>query len=279
MLQISTRGLKISRSNIGRNFGRVTFGEAIYQPKGICGPRIQTDYQFVAVLEGDVLIEIGPKQKSVKLLAQQAILLRPGQREMFQFSSRSMARHVWCAIHPDLVHADQVSRLPAEAQVLPFSLRQQQLFEIGLGLPYAELAPSDELFESLAISLLHMLAFENHGSGKGRTYPEPLERAIKFALAHLSDPLDLQVIAGNAFITKQHLNRLFKEHLAQSPMKWVWKKRVERGVNLLRETGLGVQEISHQTGFQSPYHFSRMVKEETGQSPRSLRSQAWQEGS
>jgi AraC-like DNA-binding protein len=44
---------------------------------------------------------------------------------------------------------------------------------------------------------------------------------------------------------------------------------------MLSATGLTVAEIADRCGFQSPFHFSRLVKKLQGCSPRETRARSW----
>ncbi|MCX6970179.1 MAG: helix-turn-helix transcriptional regulator [Verrucomicrobia bacterium] len=76
-------------------------------------------------------------------------------------------------------------------------------------------------------------------------------------------------------MTGAHLIRLFRQHLGTTPMQSVWKRRVEAGAQLLRETGLAISEVAYQCGFQSPFHFSRMLRKHFGHPPRAYRRKMW----
>jgi len=71
------------------------------------------------------------------------------------------------------------------------------------------------------------------------------------------------------------LNQRFRRHLGTSPARFLWMTRVERGVSMLRDTGLTVAEISSLCGCKNPFHFSRIVKRSQGISPREVRRAAW----
>lgn len=76
-------------------------------------------------------------------------------------------------------------------------------------------------------------------------------------------------ISGNTLISQ------FQKRHHASPSRFLWKLRTERGIAMLRETGLSVAEIAYQCGFQNPFHFSRLVKQLQGIPPRDVRKQAW----
>jgi len=55
------------------------------------------------------------------------------------------------------------------------------------------------------------------------------------------------------------------------PIKYLWDTRVDHGLRMLKETGYSVAEIAFRSGFQDPYHFSKVVKKHLGTSPREYR--------
>ena len=59
--------------------------------------------------------------------------------------------------------------------------------------------------------------------------------------------------------------------LGITPMAYLWRERVEHGIDLLRSTGLSVGEVASRAGFSSVYHFSRRVKALSGLSPSQMR--------
>jgi transcriptional regulator GlxA family with amidase domain len=76
-------------------------------------------------------------------------------------------------------------------------------------------------------------------------------------------------------VTPQHLTRLFRRHMQTAPMRYLWHLRTRHGVELLGGTGLSIGEIATQVGFQSPFHFSRLVRNHYRDSPRRLRERLW----
>jgi AraC-like DNA-binding protein len=113
-------------------------------------------------------------------------------------------------------------------------------------------------------------------SGPDETNREsPCERARRYLEDHFAEEDCLEAAARTAGITPQHLIRLFRQTHQQTPGRYLWQLRVERGAGLLTATGLTVSEIAHQCGFKNPFHFSRLLKKMQGLSPRELRQRAW----
>jgi AraC-like DNA-binding protein len=251
----------------------VTFGDVVYPSGGAFGPRIQQDYQLVLLYEGEVRIEV--EGAPLEVQGQHVVLLHPQRREQFQFARTRQTHHTWCAVAPRAVPPElreRLSRLPA---CLPLTSRVHGLVEYGLALPPGAGEEGDALLTGVGLAALQAFAFEAALAHRADDLPAVVRRAVQFIEAHLAEPLDLERIARAASVTPQHLTRLFRRHLHTTPARHLWQLRTRRGVELLGETGLSVGEIAARVGFQSPFHFSRMVRRRYQHSPRQLRERLW----
>jgi len=113
----------------------------------------------------------------------------------------------------------------------------------------------------------------------------PVNRAPGDVLVHLrrardhvdrnyAEPLDLEVMASAAGLSKYHFHRLFAATYGITPAAYVSQRRVERAQDLLRATNLNVTEVCHAVGFSSLGSFSSRFKEIVGESPRQFQ-QRW----
>jgi AraC-like DNA-binding protein len=262
--------MKLSRMNRQRSSSHVVFGDVDYPKQGAFGPRVQGDYQLVTVYAGEASIEVNGEPVFVP--EQHSILLSPGNRERFAFAKDRATRHTWCAVHPSLVNAELEAALSSVRDTLPPSSRITNLIEYGLSFPSGPEA--DAVLEVLGLTLLRVVMFEaSHRAD--RHVPRAVTRAKLFMETRLSENLELNDIARAVNVTPQHLTRLFRQHLNVTPMRFLWQTRTRHGVELLGSTGLAINVIAAQTGFQSAFHFSRLVKERTGHSPRALRQGLW----
>ncbi|HEU4515610.1 MAG TPA: AraC family transcriptional regulator [Nocardioidaceae bacterium] len=94
-----------------------------------------------------------------------------------------------------------------------------------------------------------------------------LRRARDHVDRHFAEPLDLDVLAGVAGISKYHFQRLFTATYGRSPAAYLSERRVERAQDLLRATNLTVTEVCHAVGFSSLGSFSSRFREVVGESP------------
>jgi AraC family transcriptional regulator of arabinose operon len=253
----------------------VQFGDVIYEPGGTYGPRVQPDYQLVMLVEGDVRVEVAGRE--VRILAGQVGLFRPGRREFFRFSAQRKAHHTWCSVHPSLATGALARTCETAPEVLPVTRRFEQLMELGLSLPRLAGERAPGLVESLGLATLQEYLFAGERVGEtGPDEPDALRRALEWIGQDGHQAVDLPALAREAGVSPAQLVKLFRRHLGTTPIRHVWEARTRRGAQLLRETGLTVGEVAFRCGFQTPFHFSRWVRELFGVSPRALRAKAWE---
>jgi AraC-like DNA-binding protein len=83
--------------------------------------------------------------------------------------------------------------------------------------------------------------------------------------------LSVPEIASLTNRSESTFKRDFKKYFGESPAKWIKKKRLEKAKELLLNSNLTVSEITWDTGFENPSHFSTSFVKEFGQSPRNYR--------
>ena len=95
-----------------------------------------------------------------------------------------------------------------------------------------------------------------------------LRRARDHVDRHFAEPVDVDVMARAAGLSKYHFHRLFAATYGITPAAYVSQRRVERAQDLLRATTLNVTEVCHAVGFTSLGSFSTRFKEVVGETPR-----------
>jgi len=94
-----------------------------------------------------------------------------------------------------------------------------------------------------------------------------LRRARDLIDRHYAEPLDLDVLAAVAGISKYHFQRLFVATYGKSPATYLTERRIERAQDPLRATNLTVTEVCHAVGFSSLGSFSSRFRELVGETP------------
>ncbi len=106
----------------------------------------------------------------------------------------------------------------------------------------------------------------------------PLDPRVVSATAYLRRHLDrtvrLQQVAEACHLSVSRLSHLFREQVGMTPLAYLEMERLERAKRLLLLTGLPVQSVAAEVGFENPFYFTRRFKKATGHSPRDFRRTA-----
>jgi AraC-like DNA-binding protein len=87
-----------------------------------------------------------------------------------------------------------------------------------------------------------------------------------------AQPLDVRSLARVAHVSPSHFSRQFRGTFGESPHRYLQRRRIERAMELLRETELPVTEICFEVGFSSLGTFSRTFRAIVKESPSSYRA-------
>lgn len=264
----------ISRMNFLRPYGAVVVGDVVYAPGGICGPRVQRDYQLVVVHTGELDLKLDGKP--IHLGAGEAILLSPRHREYFAFSKTEETRHSWCAIRPGSIPRKLRRHLSGPSGPIPFVGRMNVLLEWSAAISeVAEARLQDGFYLGVGLALLCDFALAAQRDVRGHSGSEALARMENFIRSAYAEPLTLTDLARKAGVSSQHLLKLCRARAMATPTQQLYRKRVEIAAELLLGTGLSVGEISERCGFANAFHFSRKFRQTYGKSPLAWRKQLW----
>ena len=86
-----------------------------------------------------------------------------------------------------------------------------------------------------------------------------------------AQPLDVPALARVAHVSPAHFSREFSATFGEPPHRYLQRRRVERAMELLRETDRPVTEICLDVGFNSLGTFSRTFREIVGEPPSAYR--------
>jgi transcriptional regulator GlxA family with amidase domain len=91
-------------------------------------------------------------------------------------------------------------------------------------------------------------------------------------LEHLAEPIDLNIIAGSAGMSRRTLVRRFREETRTSPMAWLTDARLDRARELLELTDEPVETLGRLTGLGSPASVRAIFHRRLGTSPQDYRA-------
>ena len=90
---------------------------------------------------------------------------------------------------------------------------------------------------------------------------------------HLSEPISVEKMAGELFLSRPYLSLRFKQETGQTLTDYILNEKTEEAKRLLRYSEKSLSAISVYLGFSSHGHFSRVFKKYTGLTPGEYREQ------
>lgn len=87
-----------------------------------------------------------------------------------------------------------------------------------------------------------------------------------------AQPLDIAALARIAHVSDAHFIRTFRLTFGETPHRYLQRRRVERAMFLLGESGRSITDICMDVGFTSLGTFSRTFSEIVGESPSAFRA-------
>ena len=167
-----------------------------------------------------------------------------------------------------------MNQLPPTQQI---STLLPSLFQGAMSLPGSgsDLTSIPELDDHVRDALGAAIFSEYIRSAKSmavtKLLPPPVAIAKRALESDYAQPWSVDALASLTETNANYLIHLFKKHVGESPMQYLWNHRMDAGVHLLQTTRLTIDEVSHRCGFQSAAHFSRRVKERKGVPPSTVR--------
>jgi AraC-like DNA-binding protein len=89
-----------------------------------------------------------------------------------------------------------------------------------------------------------------------------------------AQPLDVEALARDAYMSAGHFSREFRLAYGESPYAYLMTRRIERAMALLRRGDLSVTEVCFEVGFSSLGTFSSRFADLVGMPPSSYRRDA-----
>lgn len=209
--------------------------------------------------------------------------------EVHRTSELSQPNHERVVLHYDLPFFNGLSQEETELLLSPFSsahpiiklnLQERMQLEALFDSLLRELhegPPGYQLhIRNMAIELLLLTARHTQ---KRKAAPSieltPVQRKVTDIIRHINrhfrEPLQLDELARQFYISKGHLSRVFKEVSGFGFSQYVNITRIKEAERLLRETDWSITDISERCGFENFSHFGKVFKELSGISPRGFR--------
>lgn len=104
---------------------------------------------------------------------------------------------------------------------------------------------------------------------------ERIVSAKMFMDDNFHEPLDLEQISQQAFLSRFHFHRLFTRIYRKTPHQYLTLLRLQHAKKLLEKEGLSITEVCNSVGFESLGSFSTLFRRENGYAPQYYRNIAY----
>ena len=99
----------------------------------------------------------------------------------------------------------------------------------------------------------------------------PIFRSIGIIEERIQEKLTVENLAGSIHFSRYHYQRMFREVVGDSVMRYVTKRRLSLAAEELAETDTSILDIALKYGFDSHEGFSRSFRAHMGMSPSEYR--------
>lgn len=140
---------------------------------------------------------------------------------------------------------------------------------------YMQKNDTDPKFCAGAVELYLWTIFRSYGviDTTHRNETQVIPQVIRYITAHFSEPLTLEDIAAEFFVSKSYLNRHFKAYTNSTVYAYIMALRLTHARRMLRE-GIPAVEAGRECGFSDYSTFYKAFKTQTGLSPQQFKSRA-----
>jgi transcriptional regulator GlxA family with amidase domain len=90
---------------------------------------------------------------------------------------------------------------------------------------------------------------------------------------HLSEPLDMALLARRLGVAYSHFRKVFKMHTGFAPWQYMIRLRLSQARRILASSDATLEEVALRVGFSSGYHLSAGFKQAFGIAPDPWRRQ------
>ena len=140
---------------------------------------------------------------------------------------------------------------------------------------YMQKNDTDPKFCAGAVELYLWTIFRSYGviDTTHRNETQVIPQVIRYITEHFSEPLTLEDIAAEFFVSKSYLNRHFKAYTTSTVYAYIMALRLTHARRMLRE-GIPAVEAGRECGFSDYSTFYKAFKTQTGLSPQQFKSRA-----
>lgn len=123
-------------------------------------------------------------------------------------------------------------------------------------------------YDRLAVSVLELFQQVFPSPYKSNPNSTRVPEMIKnYIDAHITEPISLDDISRSLYISKSHIERVFKKEYNQTPIAYWSNQRIMQVASMLVTTNYSLAQIAQQLGFSDVKYMSKTFKKIKGKTP------------
>ena len=235
--------------------------------------RVLDEYQLVYISAGEGVFEWEGHQRE-QVMAGDIILLRPGLWHRYQPDSETGWSESWVGFQGEYAKRLVEKFFPEDKALLKVGHSGELLRKLHAIVEMMQNAPAgyrQMMAGETVAALARVRSLVMRADKLINEHEQKMDRARYYLLAHAAEEIDLEALASELGMSYSRFRNLFRKHTGSSPRKYQLDIRMNRAMELLRESERNVSEIAEVLGFSSVYYFSRLFKQRTGKTPVEFR--------
>lgn len=114
---------------------------------------------------------------------------------------------------------------------------------------------------------------EKEESEEEKYYQNIVKKVQDYVIENYASNVSLEEAAGQIGMNPAYLSRYLRQHTGNTFMEYVLQVRVNKAIELLKDSAIKVYEVGEQVGYRSMKHFYKVFKKITKVTPTQYREQ------
>lgn len=125
------------------------------------------------------------------------------------------------------------------------------------------------------VNILGKMTDQIYETRNAKNY-QRIKKAMDFIKAHYDQPITVEEIAREVYLSASRLSHIIKEELGVTLGDYISKVRIDKAKDLLRVQELPLSQIAQEVGFSDQSYFTKVFKKVEGCTPRAYRINLFQ---
>lgn len=132
--------------------------------------------------------------------------------------------------------------------------------------------PLYERMEVQGILQILLSRFLHHAHKRLVAHDRRVQHALTYIHQHTDDKIELDTLAAETCVSKDHLIRLFRHATGETPASYITRRKLERAELLLATTAMPIKNIAAQLGYDDTSYFIRVFRKHSNMTPQEYRT-------